>query len=95
MSCEIDVATELKQDILDLDRPTRRQIRAFLLALQENPLLEGRKEMGDAAFYIQLPCGVYISWEIVGNIDILKMVLTGKTKGMVVRILGVSNAEPG
>ena len=93
MSCEIDVATELKQDILNLDRPTRRQIRAFLFAVQENPLLEGRKEMGRAAFYIQLPCGIYVSWEIFG--DILRMALTGETKGILVRILGVSDVAPG
>jgi hypothetical protein len=92
MPCKVEVDTAVKADILDCDAATRRGIGDFLLALQDNPLPEGRKEMGSAAFHIQLPCGVHVSWEVLGNI--LRLALTGQTKGILVRILGVSHVAP-
>jgi hypothetical protein len=35
MSCQLDVATEVKQDILDCNAEARGQIGDFLVALQE------------------------------------------------------------
>jgi hypothetical protein len=92
MPCKVEVDMAVKADILDCDAATRREIGDFLLALQDNPLPEGRKEMGSAAFHIQLPCGVHVSWEVLGNI--LRLALTGQTKGILVRILGVSHVAP-
>jgi hypothetical protein len=92
MSCKLKVATELKQDILECNAGARRRIGDFLLALQKNPLPKNRQEMGDGAFYVQLPCGFYVSWEIIGNM--LQLALTGEAKGLVVRILGVARSQP-
>jgi hypothetical protein len=92
MSCTLDVACEVQQDILDCDAAARRQIGGFLLALQDNPLPGNRREMGDAAFYLQLPCGFYVSWEILGSV--LDLALTGSGEGIVVRILGVARVPP-
>jgi hypothetical protein len=92
MSCKLHIATEVKQDMLACNDTARRQIRAFLLALQENPLPEGRRAMGEAAFYVQLPSGFYLSWEIIGNV--LRLVLTGNCEGILVRVLGVSRVLP-
>jgi hypothetical protein len=92
MSCQLDVATEVKQDILDCNAGARRQIGDFLLGLQENPLPKNRRHLGraknDSAFYVQLPCGFYVSWEIIGNM--MHLALTGETEGILVRILGVA-----
>jgi hypothetical protein len=96
MSCQLDVATELKQDILACNAAARRQIGDFLMALQENPLPADRHKLGrakdDFAFYVQLPCGFYVSWEIIG--DLMHLVLTGETRGLLVRILGVARVRP-
>jgi hypothetical protein len=92
MPCKVEVDIAVKADILDCDAAARREIGDFLLTLQNNPLPEGRKEMGSAAFHIQLPCGIHVSWEILGNI--LRLALTGQTKGVLVRILGVSHVAP-
>ncbi len=92
MSCELDVATEVKQDILDCNQAARRQIGGFLLTLQKNPLPRNRQGMGDGAFYLQLPCGFYVSWEVLG--DMLRLALTGDGNGIVVRILGVGREPP-
>jgi hypothetical protein len=96
MSCQLDVATEVKQDILDCSAAARRQIGDFLAVHQENPFPEGRRQLGRAkdgsAFYAQLPCGFYVSWEIAGNP--MHLALTGKTKGILVRILGIARIPP-
>jgi len=92
MSCRLEVDTALKQDILDCNPAARRQIGEFLLALQENPLPKDRQLMGDSAFYVQLPCGFYVSWEMIGNQ--MHLALTGETKGLLVRILGVGRVPP-
>lgn len=97
MPCKLEVDAALKQDILDCDDRARREIGEFLLALQENPLPADRLLLGGApdesAFYVELPCGFYISWEIIGNL--LHLALRGETDGLVVRILGVALVPPG
>jgi hypothetical protein len=92
MSCLLSIATEVKEDILDCDEHVRREIGDFLLTLQANPLPQVRQEMLKNAFFVQLPCGFYVSWEIIG--DPLHLVLTGDKKGITVRILGVSRVPP-
>src|SRR5271166_5858700 len=89
MPCTLDVDTEVKKDILDCDADVRREIGDFLLELEQSPLPRGRHKLerakSDTTFYIQLPCGFYISWEIIGNQ--MHLALTGKTDGLRVRIL--------
>lgn len=92
MSCQVDVDTAVKLDILGCSADARRQIGNFLAGLQENPLPAGRQEMQAAAFYVQLPGGYYVSWEIVGNL--MHCVLTGETEGLLIRILGVAQVLP-
>jgi hypothetical protein len=96
MPCRVQVDHELQEGILDLDATARRQIGEFLLALQEDPLPEERQALvriTPIAYFVQLPCGFYVSWEIVG--DMLSLALTGKTDGVLVRILGVARDRPG
>ncbi len=88
--CKLEIASEVQQDILDCDAAAHRQIGDFLLELQDNPLPQAR--LTDGSFYIQLPCGFYLSWEIIG--DLMRFALSGKTKGLLVRILGVARVPP-
>lgn len=96
MACMLDVDIGLKQDILDCNAEVRRQLGDFLLALQQNPLPGNRCPLGsatqDSAFYVPLPCGFFVSWEIIGNL--MHLALTGETDGLLVRILGVGRAHP-
>jgi hypothetical protein len=100
MPCELYIATEVKRGALEYDPDEKRAIGAFLLALQQNPLPAGRQRLNrqkkrDAAFYTQLQCGIYISWEIAGDEeDVLHMVLTGETEGIMVRVLGIERVQP-
>jgi hypothetical protein len=93
----VQVDHELQELILDLDATARRQIGEFLLALQEDPLPEKRQDLARKgnvpAYFVQLPSGFHVSWEIVG--DMLPLALTGKTRGLLVRILGVDRDQPG
>jgi hypothetical protein len=93
----VQVDHELQEEILDLDAYARRQIGDFLLALQDDPLPQDRqalaRKISIPAYFVQLPCGFYVSWEIVG--DLLPLALTGKTKALLVRILGVNRDRPG
>lgn len=97
MSCRVQVDHELQEEILDLDANARREIGDFLLGLQDDPLPRGRRALtrktSAPAYFVQLQCGFYVSWEIVGNV--LPLALTGKAKGIVVRILGVDRERPG
>jgi hypothetical protein len=97
MSSRVQVDHELQEEILDLDAYARRQIGDFLLSLQDDPLPQDRqplaRKINVPAYFVQLPCGSYVSWEIVG--DLLPLVLTGKTKALLVRILGVNRDRPG
>lgn len=97
MPCRVQVDHELEEEILDLDPHARRQIGDFLVALQNDPLPQERQTLARKislpAYFIQLPCGFYVSWEIVG--DVLSLALTGKSKAVLVRILGVDRVRPG
>ena len=92
MPCKVSVDTAIKADILDCDETAIDQIRAFLYELQEDPLPPGRQPKGDAAFYVQLPCGYFVTWQIEG--DILKMALTQNVSGITIRIIGVGTKKP-
>jgi len=92
MSCKVDVDTAVKTDILDCGPVARRQIGKFLLELQDNPLPKNRREMDRSAFYYRLRCGYYVVWEVLG--DLMKLALTGDTKQIAVRILGVGREPP-
>lgn len=92
MPCQVNVDTEVKTDILDCDDEARQQIGDFLLALQEDPLPEQRRPMAGASFYVKLPCGYFVGWEVLG--DLMAYATTGKTKGLTVRILGVGFDQP-
>jgi len=87
MPCKLSVDTEVKLDILSCSDDERQQIGDFLVLLQENPLPEGRQDMRDSAFTYQLPCGYIVSWEVLG--DWMKFALSGNTKNITVRILGI------
>jgi hypothetical protein len=82
--------------ILDLDATARFQIGAFLVALQHDPLPAERQALARKtnvpAFFVQLPCGFHVTWEIVGNL--LPLALTGKATGLLVRILGIDRDRP-
>jgi hypothetical protein len=97
MPLRVQVDNQLQEEILDLDANARRQIGDFLLALQEDPLPSERqalaRKISAQAYFVQLPCGFYVSWEIVGNL--LHLALTGNAKGLLVRILGVDRDPPG
>ncbi len=97
MSSRVQVDHELQEEILDLDASARREIGDFLVGLQEDPLPRERQRLArktsTPAFFVRLPCGFYVSWEIVGNL--LSLALTGKPKGLLVRILGVDRDPPG
>jgi hypothetical protein len=93
MSCKLHVADAVKQDILDCDPEAIQQIGGFLLALQENPLPKNRSEMDRGAFYCRLRCGYYVAWEVSG--DLMRLVSTGDTRGISIRILGVGRGLPG
>jgi hypothetical protein len=92
MPLKLSIATEVKEDILDCNENALREIGEFLLELQPNPFPQLRLEMGKYAFFAQLPCGFYVSWEILG--DPLHFVLSGNQKEITVRILGVSRVSP-
>jgi hypothetical protein len=85
--CTIDASTEVKQDILDCGDEVRRQVGEFLESLQWDPLPKGRQPRGEGAFGIQLRCGIFVAWEIIG--DLLHLALKGPDETILVRILGV------
>jgi len=86
------VDTAIKADILECDDTAFEQIRSFLYELEDDPLPKGRRRLRESTFYVQLPCGYFVSWEIAG--DVLKMALTGNLSGVTVRILGVGRRKP-
>lgn len=85
--CKIDAATEVKKEILECSAAVRQEIGDFLESLQEDPLPAGRGRKPDGTFYLQLPCGVFVGWEIAG--DFLHLVLHGPDESILVRILGI------
>jgi len=85
--CRVDASTEVKQEILDCSGQVFQEVGAFLESLQSDPLPEGRQERGRGAFGIKLHCGIFVAWEIVG--DLLHLTLEGPDETILVRILGV------
>ena len=92
MPCKVKVDIQVQSDFLDCTSEARRQISAFLLELQDDPLPAKRQPMGDGAFFAQLPCGYFVSWEILGNF--LTMAFTRSTKTCLLRILGIGIKAP-
>jgi mRNA-degrading endonuclease RelE of RelBE toxin-antitoxin system len=94
MPCKVSIATEVKQDILDFNASARREIGDFLLKLQENPYPRGRRKLGANAFYFQLPCGFYVSWEVEADEETLLRMIFGQPEGAILRVLGVARVKP-
>jgi hypothetical protein len=90
--CEIDVAEQIQQDIMDCDDEACNEIGADLEALQNDPLPADRQKTKTGFFYHQLACGYFVAWEIRG--DLMKLVETGDCTGTLVKILGVGRAAP-
>ena len=95
MPCSIKVDRRVKRDVLDIvagNPQAWAEIDLFLRALPSDPLPRNRKEFAPAAFYVQLPCGVYVAWEIVG--DMVRLATLGPSKDILVRVLGVGRQKP-
>jgi len=90
--CRMDADTEVKRQILECSDAVRREIGEFLESLQSDPLPAGRKTKDKGAFYIQLPCGVFVIWEVIG--DLLHIVLRGPDDTILIRILDVGWQSP-
>jgi hypothetical protein len=45
-----------------------------------------------SAFYKQLACGFFVSWEITGNL--MRAAMAGKIEGLLVRVLGIGRVPP-
>jgi len=97
MSCTLDVDRSLKADILSCSPEVRNQIGADLLALQDDPLPPDRADLdGPNAYYHRLPCGYYVSWELIGETaDIGHLIGTGTCRNLTIRILGAGPDAPG
>jgi len=85
--CQIDADPSVEEEILNCREDVIQQIGEFLERLQWNPLPVGRKAKSGNSFYMQLPCGVFVAWEIIG--DPLHLVFHGPGDNIMVRILGV------
>jgi hypothetical protein len=85
--CRIDADAAVKQEILSCRKEVRQEIGAFLEKLQWDPLPAGRSAKGANSFYMQLPCGIFVVWEVIGNL--LHIALHGSSDATLVRILGV------
>jgi hypothetical protein len=104
MSCTVDVPTKIQQEGLDAvrgDAQAIAEVGAFLLALQDNPFPAGREQLspGDhTAFWIKLPCGVYVSWEIEASLlDMIALIADPRSSDMSevgVKVLGVGRDKP-
>jgi hypothetical protein len=96
MSCVLDVDRRLKADILACTREVIDQIGADLLSLQDDPLPPDRKDLDRPnGYYHQLPCGYYISWELIGkSADIVHLIAIGTCQNLTIRILGAGPDSP-
>jgi hypothetical protein len=84
--CRIDADISVKREILDRSGEDRREIGEFLERLQVNPLPAGIQQTEKGAYSFRLPCGIFVVWEIVG--DLLHLALHGPDESILVRILG-------
>jgi hypothetical protein len=87
IACQIDADAAVEEEILNCRQDVRQQIGEFLEELQWNPLPAGRKAKTENSFYIQLPCGIFVGWEVIG--DLLHIALHGPDENALVRILGI------
>jgi hypothetical protein len=101
MSCTVDVPTKIQQEGLDTvrgDPQAIAEVGAFLLALQDDPLPGGREKLSPddpTAFWIKLPCGVYVSWEIEASLPAMIALFSGHISSeIVVHVLGFGRDKP-
>jgi hypothetical protein len=101
MPCTVDVPIEVQQEGLDVvrgDRKATGEVGAFLLALQDDPLLAARQRLrpDDAtSFWCQLGCGVFVSWRIVASPDsMIKLSFGQVAPDILVRVLGFGRGAP-
>jgi hypothetical protein len=96
MSCLLDVNRRLKADIVHCTSEVRLQIGADLLALQNNPLPPDREDLDRPnGYYHRLPCGYYVSWELIGETgDIVHLITTGGCRNLTIRVLGAGADSP-
>jgi hypothetical protein len=101
MSCTIDVQPKQQQEGLDIvrgDRQATAEVGAFLVALQDDPLPSGRQKLGpdDAtAFWCELDCGVYVSWEIEASPDdMIRLSFGHVSPAVLVRVRGFGRSAP-
>jgi len=101
MPCTVDVPIDVQQEGLDAvrgDRQAIAEVGAFLLALQDDPLPAARQRLspGDAtAFWHQLKCGVYVSWQIEASADeMLELAFGHVTPAILIRVLGFGRGAP-
>ena len=95
MLCALDVDLHLERDILGLPHDELYEIGGDLLALQENPLPADREDLAPGAYFHQLPCGYFVSWELIGEQeDILDLLGGDPCRNLIIRILGVGTDSP-
>jgi hypothetical protein len=101
MSCTVDVPTKIQQETLDVvrgDRQAIAEVGAFLLALQDDPLPAGREKLSpkdSTAFWIKLPCGVYVAWEIEASLPAMIALFSGHVfSEVVIKVLGFGRDKP-
>ena len=95
MPCSLTVDRDAKRDALDIvaDNPEAwQQINDLLLALPGDPRPVGCTRLDDTSFFVRLPCGVFIAWEIMG--DMLKLATEGCSPDILVRVGLISRAKP-
>ena len=96
MPCIWEVDRRLKADILSFPGAVRDEIGADLLALQDYPLPADRQDLDHPnGYYHQLPCGYFVSWELIGETeDILHLITFGACRNLKIRILGAGASAP-
>ena len=101
MSCTLDIPVEVQEEAVDLvrgDSQATQEVGAFLIALQDGPLVAGRQRLDPEvanAFWIRLSCGIYISWEIDADLnDWMKLFAGSVSPHIVVRVLGFGRDGP-
>lgn len=92
MPCKLQIAKEVKEDILECDDDVCNEIDLFLQSLQNNCLPDSRTELEPGAYFVKLPSGVFISWEVLTPSS--KPISPIKLDKLVVRILGVAREAP-
>jgi hypothetical protein len=101
MSCLFDFPTEVKTEGVDIvrgDDQAVAEVGAFLLALQDNPLPAGRQKLSPddpTSFWIKLPCGVFVSWQIKATaVNMMRLAAGRVSPEIVVKVLGFGRDKP-